>query len=58
MKKINEFREKSKMEFQEKINKVLRKNDKLIIKQRRKIDNIVFNQIKKIKIQIKDNINQ
>ena len=58
LKKINEFREKSKMEFQEKINKVLRKNDKLIIKQRRKIDNIVFNQIKKIKIQIKDNINQ
>ncbi len=57
MKKINEFREKSKMEFQEKINKVLRKNDKLIIKQRRKIDNIVFNQVKKIKIQIKD-INQ
>ena len=46
------------MEFQEKINKVLRKNDKLIIKQRRKIDNIVFNQVKKIKIQIKDNINQ
>ncbi len=57
LKKINEFREKSKMEFQEKINKVLRKNDKLIIKQRRKIDNIVFNQVKKIKIQIKD-INQ
>ena len=58
LKKMNEFKEKSKMEFQEKINKVLRKNDKLIIKQRRKIDNIVFNQIKKIKIQIKDNINQ
>ena len=57
LKKMNEFKEKSKMEFQEKINKVLRKNDKLIIKQRRKIDNIVFNQIKKIKIQIKD-INQ
>ena len=58
LKKMNEFKEKSKMEFQEKINKVLRKNDKLIIKQRRKIDNIVFNQVKKIKIQIKDNINQ
>ena len=58
LKKMNEFKEKSIMEFQEKINKVLRKNDKLIIKQRRKIDNIVFNQIKKIKIQIKDNINQ
>ena len=55
---MNEFKEKSKMEFQEKINKVLRKNDKLIIKQRRKIDNIVFNQVKKIKIKIKDNINQ
>jgi hypothetical protein len=58
LKKMNEFKEKSIMEFQEKINKVLRKNDKLIIKQRRKIDNIVFNQVKKIKIQIKDNINQ
>ena len=58
LKKMNEFKEKSKMEFQEKINKVLRKNDKLIIKQRRKIDNIVFNQVKKMKIQIKDNINQ
>jgi hypothetical protein len=58
LKKMNEFKEKSIMEFQEKINKVLRKNDKLIIKQRRKIDNIIFNQVKKIKIQIKDNINQ